>query len=152
MAYKTIEVSPFVMADQLQFRIRNTSNSDIELLMLEAWVPRRYVYPAQGNPLATFGGATAGGFVHGEFTKRDGGDYLWFACTSQRGIFGGKPPGLRPVLTPTMGAIIPKMQIRLEPNQPQGASPDQPIYYQIHAVDHPTEQKKIMWAELLAGT
>ena len=87
--------------------------------------------------------------MHMEAKKWEREDYRWLAITSQRGAFANKPGSLRPVLTPTMDVILADhMAIDLHTDEPQDGGILN-IYYQIHAVDYPTQMEKINWQDLM---
>jgi len=141
LIYKSLTVRPVVLDKTLRFELTNKGNTDIELLMLEVLVPTRYVdrtWPAGASDL-----------FHFERVRRRDEDYMWFACTSNRGAFGMKKPILRPFLTPAMGTITARdMQIPLSPEKLDFPQMHFLIYYQIHAVDFPTDMEEISWAQL----
>lgn len=141
LVHKSLHLHPFVRGNALWFELTNQGNTDIELLMLEAIVPEqcisRHWSPGTSN------------FMHFEKTRRHDNDYLWFACTSNRGAYGDKGPGLRPILTPAMGTIVADgMRIPLTQGQMDTPDSHRPFHYQIHAVDYPTEMEKTTWADL----
>jgi hypothetical protein len=141
LVYKSLHVHPFVCQHSLQFELTNNGNSDIELLMLEAIVPKQHV--SRHWPPGT------SDFMHFENVRRHDNGYLWFACTSNRGAFRDKKPSLRPILTPAMGTTV-AAEMRIAVTQEKMDYPEshRPIYYQIHAVDYPTEMGTTTWADL----
>jgi hypothetical protein len=148
MAYKSVTVRPFVHHENftVRFEIENRGNTDIELLMLEVWMPVECLYEPWGRRPAEQFVTT---HMHVEVKWRDAREYRWFACTSNRGAFGSKPWSLRPIITPAMGVTsVLGMDILLNRNLPRDSSEDWPIYFQIHAVDYPTEPDKITWQDL----
>lgn len=142
LIYKSLNIHPFVQGNALQFELTNNGNADIELLMLEAYVPKERI-----NPRSLIG---ASNFVQSEAVRRNNIDYWWFACTSTRGTFGYKPQAsLRPILTPTMGTTsVAGMAIPLTEGNLQASNSRPPIFYQIHAIDHPTEMESTPWDDL----
>jgi hypothetical protein len=102
MAYKSLRVRPFVDPSKVSpcFEIENLGNSDIELLMLDAWAPVECLHEPWGRrPAENF--VTA--HMHVDVKWRDSIEYRWFAGTSNRGAFGEKPGRLRPIITPPWG-------------------------------------------------
>jgi hypothetical protein len=141
LVHKSLHVHPFVRGNSLWFELTNQGNTDIELLMLEAFVPKQYV--SRDWPPGT------SDFMHFEDARRRDNDYMWFACTSNRGAFGNKKPSLRPILTPAMGTIVAaEMRIAVTQERLDYWERDRPIDYQIHAVDYPTEMESTTWAKL----
>jgi len=141
VANKTLLVSPFVRGNALHFEIKNEGNTDVELLMLEVLIPKRYVsrdWPPS-SPL-----------LHHERRKMGDEEYFWFACTSRRGEFGTKEPSLRPILTPTMGAVDSGIHLPVSQEEIPHQNMRHPIRYQIHAVDYPTEMEHTDWASIEA--
>jgi hypothetical protein len=147
MTYKSLETRPFISASDytLQFEVKNPGNADIELLMFEVLVPTQWLneYWAK-EPERVFHK-----FMHSERKWVDGHDYVWFACTSQRGSFGTIAPSLRPIITPAMGVTaVSGMRISLDRKLPLDFNSDCPVIHQFHAVDYPTDQERRMWKEL----
>jgi hypothetical protein len=141
MAYKSLEVRPFVQESFLQFEIENKGNTDIELLMLEALVPPQFLNP-NWKP-------TASPDLHVERKRRVDEEYWWFATTSQRGAFGRVSAGLRPIITPAMGSVIAYgMKLPVLQGDPPFYERHRVIYYQVHAADYPTEMETITWDNL----
>jgi len=140
MAYKSLEVRPFVRENSLMFEMENTGNTDIELLMLEVLVPRSYVSEHWNPGLSPF--------MHFEEKRLGDKDYVWFACTSRRGEFGVIKASLRPIITPAMG-VVEVEWMRIPITQGLGFSDMRAVlYYQIHAVDYPTERERKILAEI----
>jgi hypothetical protein len=147
MAYKSLTVRPLLHPNvTLRFEIENRGNADIELLMLEVWMPVECLYEAWGRRPAEQFVTT---HMHVEVKWRGPLEYRWFACTSSRGAFGAKSGSLRPIITPAMGVIgVLGMDIPLNRSLPRDSSDDWPIHFQIHAVDFPTEPEKTTWQAL----
>jgi hypothetical protein len=139
LVYKSLNVHPFVQGNALQFELTNQGNTDIELLMLEVLVAREYVDRSR----------IPSGYMHREKTIRHGTEYSSFTCTSARGAFGNTQPSLRPILTPAMGTTK-VIGMSVPPTEETLAASERPhpIYYQIHAVDYPTEMESTSWIDL----
>jgi hypothetical protein len=136
LIYKSLRVWPFVQGIELNFELTNEGNTDVELIMLEVFVPHQYVI---ANSLYLR-------FMHYQIAMRSGIQYTHLACTSGRGAYGGVEPCLPPILTPSMETIrIRQMVVALT-----GVSPSDSnlIHYQIHAVDYPTGMESKSWADL----
>jgi hypothetical protein len=73
-------------------------------------------------------------------------EYKWFACTSQRGVFGEKTAALRPIITPSMGTVLVN-EFRIALNQEEIPIRDahHAFYYQLHAIDYPAERERTTW-------
>ena len=141
MSNKSLEVRPFVQKHSLQFELENKGSNDLELLMLEVWIPFQYVSPSWGPDHSKF--------RHTERRTKSEQDYYWFACTSQRGRLGEKESSLLPVITPSMGKVVAnEMKIALVQQQPRYSEMQRRIYYQAHVVDYRSDLETVTYAEL----
>jgi hypothetical protein len=139
LIYKSLHVHPFLRGNLLLFELTNNGNTDIELLMLEVLLPTVYLH-SDWFPRK---------FMHSERTSRAHIEYTWIACTSARGAFGDEQPSLRPILTPAMGTTVARgMDIAVTEQNTGDPGMRHPIYYQIHAVDYPTEMESTSWIDL----
>jgi hypothetical protein len=125
LRYRSLKVEPVVQGTSLRFDIENVGNVDLELLMFEVSVPEMVL--RLDNLLGTNMGTWT----------RNGVEYRRFSCYSERGVYGGICPVLRPILTPSMGAFRPEFEIAI--GRVDEAARKLPMCYQVHAVGYVTE-------------
>ncbi len=134
LQYKSLVVTPVSKGSALVFDLQNVGNVDLELLMLEVYLPA-----AIKDRTWTPGAAQHLDF---ELVKRGYEEYAWFACYSNRGVYGSLVPILRPVITPSMGCVRVKgFSIRLIENPGSGEMAKH-IYVHAHAVGYDSEEQQ----------
>jgi hypothetical protein len=136
LVYKALRVEPVVLRGVLRFEVQNVGNVDLELLMLEAYVPRDV--SESYNTII-------------ELTSREGRIYRHDYCFSARGAYGHMVPQLRPILTPSMGPIVPSfvVPVREDLSQPERQLS---IFFQLHAIGYRTEEEKRKIADIPSWT
>jgi hypothetical protein len=138
LIYKSLKVEPVLDKDMLSVDIRNIGNTDLELLMLDVYVPESV---SQLNKYGVGQGVT----MHRAL--RDGIPNRYYSCCSMRGTFDGIPPILRPVITPSMGRVRPNMAIPVN----RALTPELQelhIYIQLHATGYRTEEERFKIADI----
>ena len=138
MIYRSLKVQPVIQGDSLLVDIQNVGNVDLELLMLDVYVPETV---SQGNKF----GAGIGVTMHQAL--RDGIVYRDYACCSVRGAFDNIVPILRPIVTPSMGPIRPSIEIPIRTGlseEHNGLS----IYIQVHAIGYRTLEERFRISEI----
>jgi hypothetical protein len=129
LIYRSLKVEPLLSGRYMTFDITNVGNVDLELLMLEVYIPKQ-----MATRIANYVTLDA------REVLRDKSPYVAYSCYSNRGVTGSIQPVLRPVITPSMGTIRPSIQVPLH-TDPDPSFGDLPIYYQIHAVGYRTEEE-----------
>ena len=138
LSYKSIKVQPILENDSLLVEIQNVGNVDLELLMLDVYVPERV---SQGSNFGPAIGVT----MHSTF--RDGIRYRDYACCSVRGAFENIVPVLRPIITPSMGPIMPSIEMRVRTDLSEEQK-DLSIFIQVHAIGYRTTEERFRIAEI----
>lgn len=148
VTYKSIIVTPYHSPGiGLKFAIENNGNTDLDLLALEIWVPRQLV-PNQW-PRSAFANV-----LSFDFPMLDGHPHVRAFYSSSISNHPNAVESLRPVLTRSMGRILPEYPVipmvfpTLTINQWEAAPPgiqDLFVKYQVHARHHDTvrEAKRI---------
>jgi hypothetical protein len=139
LIYKSLNIIPVLEGQFIWFDIENIGNIDLELLMLEVLVPDEVVKQDWYPPRVS-------GVDH-SYKIQDGRKYRWIACYSQRGTYEDYPPMLRPIITPTMGKVRPKLSIMLR----QPLSEDElqlTILFQLHSIGYNTKLEERKLAEV----
>jgi hypothetical protein len=139
LIYKSLLVAPVLGGNRLQFDITNIGNIDLELLMLEVLIPREL------EGVEMFPGPMDG--VDSCSVSRNGRAYRWVGLYSPRGVYGNVVPMLRPIITPSMGAVRPTPYLPIRRDAPS-AEQHQPIFFQIHAVGYTTEMERREFADI----
>jgi len=146
LVYKHLTVEPVVANGWLMFDIQNVGSVDLELLMLEWCLPRDVFEPGTRDSASLYGDPHRDVSSAGD---RGGRPYVRFACYSARGTYSSHLPALRPVITPSMGKVRPRVETHLRLN----LSSDEralPMFYQIHAIGYRTEEEQRRLGDLLA--
>jgi hypothetical protein len=146
LIYRSIKVEPVVQDINLTFDITNVGNIDVELLMLEVYVPQDLILGANQRPLP---GPTDGVDVTGAI--RNDVPYKRCVCLSARGVYGNIKPLLCPIITQSMGTVRPAFSIPIR----RGSHPilDQlSIFYQVHATGYRTEEEERKKADIPSWT
>jgi hypothetical protein len=136
LVYKSLKVEPVPDGNLLNFDITNVGNVDLELLMLEVYVPEFVRGPGFG-----FGDTNC------HATVRNGTTYFSSSCYSNRGVCGNSMPLLRPIITPSMGTVRPSFQIPIRRDL-DASQREFPIFYQIHAIGYRTEEESRKLSEI----
>lgn len=132
MIYRSLKVEPVFVNGMLWFDISNVGNADIEPLMLEALIPHEMVPDHVHFNLPEVESSSV---VHrGKLCR-------WIACYSPRGVYGGRIPILRPILTPSMGKFRPSFSAPIRKGLTT-AEQQVEIYYKIHAIGYSTEMEE----------
>jgi hypothetical protein len=146
LTYKSLVVEPVKEGNALRFDIQNVGNVDLELLMLEVYIPASFflahiVY----DPILGDAG------VDRAFTSRNGVSYQHLSCYSARGVYGNIVPTLRPIITPSMGKIRPSFGVRalkaLDDDERKLS-----IFFQVHAIGYRTEEEERKVADIPSWT
>jgi len=131
LIYRSLMVEPVMENGSVRFDLSNAGNTDIELLMLEVLIP----FVVLRDDLLF------GPEIEISSVTQNGRNYRWLGCYSPRGVYDGRRPILRPVLTPSMGKFRPRdfaVPIRQElPAETQQVA----IYYRLHAIGYSTEME-----------
>ncbi len=148
VTYKSIIVTPYHSPGiGLKFAIENNGNTDVDLLALEVWVPKQLV-PNQW-PRSAFANV-----LNFDFSMLDGHPHVRALYSSTISNHPNAVESLRPVLTRSMGRILPEypvipmvfptLTIDQWEEAPAGAQ-DLLVKYQVHARHHDTvrEAKRI---------
>src|ERR1035438_1515118 len=138
LIYKSLKVEPVLVKDMLSVDIRNVGNTDLELLMLDVYVP---------ESVSQFNKYGAGQGVTMHRALRDGIPNRYYSCCSMRGTFDGIPPILRPVITPSMGNVRPNMAIPVN-RALTSELQELYIYIQLHATGYRTEEERFKIADI----
>lgn len=148
LIYRSLKLNPILTNEggsaAICWDIENVGNADLELLMVELYVPRAIVDP-NWTPGAAFG-------IEHSVTSKNDRQYDWLSCYSARGAHSQIIPTLRPVVTPSMGKI-PLRSMRV----PLRGPIDQldrllRVHYQIHALNYSTEPESIALGDIPCGT
>ena len=136
MTYKHIKVEPaFWQGNLLSFDIQNVGNVDMELLMLEVYVPMHLL--SEHYPVGHYGID-----IDSNPIQRNGVAYHRISCYSGRGVYGDVKPILRPVITPSMGKVRPNsFRIPLRKGL-TAEQQSQSIFFQIHVIGYRTEEEE----------
>ncbi|MGO9009866.1 MAG: toll/interleukin-1 receptor domain-containing protein [Bryobacteraceae bacterium] len=140
LIYKSLKVEPVPEANWLRFDLENVGNVDLELLMLEVYIPRSLLPPNYSM-----------GDVDVSTTSRDGKPYLSYRCYSNRGKCGRSTPVLRPIITPSMGKVRPPFEVAIR----TGLAPferELRMFYQIHAIGYRTQEEERQIRDLPSWT
>jgi hypothetical protein len=137
---KNIAVQPVWGGQYLFIKLTNNGNVDMELLMLEATIPRPLVSP-NWAPIGK-------GFESRRVFGVNREEYLWLACFSPRGVYRGLEPWLRPILTSSMGTV--KVENFYVPFELPITQSDHgyPLKFQIHVVGYRTEAQSCTLGEV----
>lgn len=136
LIYKSLIVEPYWNGQAIRFRITNNGNTDIELLMFEAWVPL-----AVCELRTNLGHAPS--LLEYREESLENRKYRYCIYTTTYSPNGHGIVALRHVLTPSMGTISPDYPVfRLALPLPGGLD-DANIHYQIHARNYDTQRETI---------
>jgi hypothetical protein len=139
LIYKSLKVEPVPDQSFLRFDIENVGTVDLELLMLEVYIPQSLLPPYTNA-------AVAGAGIGLTVTRRNDQPYIWAACCSQRGVYGNLRAILRPIITPSMGKVRPGLEIPILTGM--GIARELSIFFQIHAIGYTTEEEERRIADL----
>ena len=136
LIYKSLIVEPYLDGQWIRFKITNNGNTDIELIMLEAWVPQAVYnhseYVGHALNLLDYRQASLGNV-----------NYRYCSYTTIPAPNSAAIVALRQVLTPSMGTIYPqypmfKLMLPL-PQDLDGLD----VHYHIHARNYDTQRETI---------
>ncbi len=140
--YRSLRLDVLMGANKLRFQLQNVGNVDLELLMIEVYVPGEILKDARDWPSR---------YINSEWKMRDGRNHKWYSCYSSRGAYGGIDPILRPVITPSMGVVrLDSFEINLGVGA-EAADRELLIHHQVHAMSYNSTLETVKLGDIRPG-
>jgi hypothetical protein len=149
LIYKSYSLEPVIATvgsydgpySQLRLAIQNNGNVDLELLMLQVYVPEF----AESERAVISNEQKMG--VHVSVTSRQDTAYRRYSCYSPRGAFEGKLPILPPIITTSMGQVTPSFAVTIKTGL-SSAQREFPIFFQLHVIGYRTVEEECKIADI----
>lgn len=141
VTYKSLILNAFWDGERIRFKLRNNGNTDLDLLMVEAWCPYQSnpgVHRSTFFPTLTRNVETLDGISY---------DHAIYSTLPSASFSGSGVVPLRATLTPSMGELrvmYPDYAIVVD-----AVIKTQRLYYQVHARNYASDRESILIGDIV---